>query len=37
MLNRYQTISLDDVRERTKMQLRLQNTTEHDEIGRAHV
>jgi hypothetical protein len=32
MLNRYQTISLDDVRERTKMQLRLQNTTEHDDF-----
>lgn len=31
MLNRLTTIKLDDVRERTKMQLRLQNTTEHDD------
>lgn len=31
MLNRLTTIKIDDVRERTKMQLRLQNTTEHDD------
>jgi len=31
MLNRLSTIPLSDVRERTKMQLRLQNTTEHDD------
>jgi hypothetical protein len=31
MLNRLTTIKLSDVRERTKMQLRLQNTTEHDD------
>lgn len=31
MLKRYTTISIDEVVERTKMQLRLQNTTEHDD------
>lgn len=32
MLNRYNEITLSDVRERTKMSLRIQNTTEHDDF-----